>query len=112
MTTGLLGATASARGAAALAGEEAARGGGAPGLAQATSRMPTASSTRLHSAGGDIGSTLLSELRIRGVGPRPTPRIENSLYADTRRGCGISGGQVLIWIGSGGKPSTFKYRYS
>src|SRR3954454_17710381 len=62
MTTGLLGITASARGAAAPADGEVARGASAAGLAQATSRMPTTSSARLHSAGGDMAPL-----------PRPVP---------------------------------------
>src|SRR3954453_22713498 len=54
MTTGLLGATASALGAAVPAGEDAPRGASLAGLAQATSRMPTRKNTRLHNDDGDM----------------------------------------------------------
>src|SRR5215212_8033701 len=89
MTTGLLGITASARGAAAPADEEDARGVSAAGLAQATSTMPTTRSTRLHSAGGNMVSTLRSEPRIRGVGQRPTPRMEIPSRTPSRRECSV-----------------------
>ena len=45
-----------------------------------------------------------------GAGRRGT--VDGHPYTATGSCCGISGGHVLICTGSGGKPSTFRYRYS